>query len=325
VTDASGNTTQVSRKIEYTDPIPPEITLLGQAHMMLQLHKPYEEAGFTAMDNCDGDLTQKVTVSGDVDTGKAGIYVLTYLVEDSYGNVATAQRTVFVSAQPPVPGVPHTQYETPLPDNGKVIYLTFDDGPSVYTKELLDVLAKYNAKATFFVVGTNAAVRTGDLKSIVEGGHSVALHSMTHEFSKIYVNEDAFLEDIYDLQALIYENTGVTTTLLRFPGGTSNTISKNYCKGIMTQLVKTVTDLGFQYFDWNVDSNDAGGAKTADEVYRNVINGIGNMKKAYVLMHDTKGYSVDAVERIIQWGLENGYSFQALTSSSPAYHHGVNN
>ena len=121
------------------------------------------------------------------------------------------------------------------------------------------------------------------------------------------------------MQALIQQHTGLTTTLMRFPGGSSNRLQDNKCD--MSQLVKTVTDLGFQYFDWNVDSNDAGGAKTADEVYQNVISGIGNMKTACVLMHDIKGYSVDAVERIIQWGLQNGYTFQVLTPESPGFHH----
>ena len=93
----------------------------------------------------------------------------------------------------------------------------------------------------------------------------------------------------------------------------------------MTRLTKAVEAQGFQYFDWNVDSNDAGGAKTADEVYQNVIDGIQGKKNAIVLQHDIHGYSVDAVERIIQWGLACGYRFEALTSSSPTSHHPVRN
>jgi peptidoglycan/xylan/chitin deacetylase (PgdA/CDA1 family) len=178
-------------------------------------------------------------------------------------------------------------------------------------------------KATFFVIGNNANAQR--LQAIVAGGHSIAIHTMTHDFAEIYASEAAFLKDLYDTQALIYAHTGVRTTLMRFPGGTSNTVSRNHCKGIMTQLVQTVTDLGFQYFDWNVDSKDAGGAKTADEVYRNVTNGVDGLKIAYVLQHDTKGFSVDAVERIIQWGLENGYTFLPLTPESPAFHHKPNN
>jgi hypothetical protein len=86
-----------------------------------------------------------------------------------------------------------------------------------------------------------------------------------------------------------------------------------------------VEERGFTYFDWNVDSKDAGGAKTADEVYQNVINGCRNKKASVVLQHDIHGYSVDAVERIIQWGLANGYTFAALTPDSPTAHHPINN
>ena len=234
---------------------------------------------------------------------------------DDAGRATTAQRTVIVEAA--------KQPEIVQPE-GRVIYLTFDDGPSAYTEELLAILEKYNVKATFFVVGNNSNLAKR-LKAIADGGHSIGIHTMTHNFAQIYASEEAFLQDLYGMQALIYEHTGIHTTLMRFPGGTSNTISANYCKGIMTQLAKTVTALGFQYFDWNVDSDDAGRAKTAEQVYQNVVNGIGNMKVAYVLQHDSKAYSVDAVEKIIQWGLANGYTFLPLTTQSPAYHHGTNN
>jgi hypothetical protein len=93
----------------------------------------------------------------------------------------------------------------------------------------------------------------------------------------------------------------------------------------MTRLTKAVRDQGFQYFDWNVSSGDAGGAKTADDVYYNVINGVSNRRVSIVLQHDIQGFSVDAVERIIIWGLQNGYSFQALTPNSPTCHHEVKN
>jgi peptidoglycan/xylan/chitin deacetylase (PgdA/CDA1 family) len=231
-------------------------------------------------------------------------------VTDAKGRTTTVRRTVTVE--------PAKQPETVQPE-GKVIYLTFDDGPSSYTDKLLAVLAKYNVKATFFIIGENASQKR--LQAIVNGGHSIAIHTMTHDFAEIYSSEEAFLKDLYDTQTLIYEATGVKTTLMRFPGGTSNTVSRKHCKGIMTRLTQTVTDLGFQYFDWNVDSYDAGGAKTADEVYKNVTSGIKGLKTAYVLQHDSKGFSVDAVERIIQWGLENGYTFLPLTPESPAHHH----
>jgi hypothetical protein len=111
--------------------------------------------------------------------------------------------------------------------------------------------------------------------------------------------------------------------LTRFPGGSSNTISANYNKGIMTRLTKKLPELGYQYFDWNVDSNDAGGAKDADEVFKNVTEGVAKRQNSVVLQHDTKSFSIDAVERIIAWGLCNGYTFAPLNHDSPTSHHGV--
>lgn len=307
---------EISRTVHVVNTQPPVITLEGDAQIHLTLRAEYVEPGYRAANHSGADLTAQVQVAGEVDTTRAGTYTITYSVTDAAGRTTTVQRTVTVE--------PAQQPEVVQPE-GKVIYLTFDDGPGTHTERLLEVLDKYDVKATFFVVGTNAKIRPQLLKAIVDGGHSIGLHSMDHDFAKIYASQEAFLQDMYELQDLVEKHTGVTTTLLRFPGGTSNTVSKNYCQGVMTQLVEAVTDLGFQYFDWNVDSKDAGGAKTADEVYQNVIKGISGQKMTYVLQHDIKGFSVDAVEKIIQWGLENGYTFLPLTPESPAYHHGVNN
>ena len=127
------------------------------------------------------------------------------------------------------------------------------------------------------------------------------------------------------MQDIIYENTGVRTTLMRFPGGSSNTVSRESCQGVMTVLSEAVQDAGFQYFDWNVDSDDAGSARKAKTVYDNVVEGIRQTGVSLVLQHDIHPYSVEAVEDILQWGLNNGYTFAPLTQNSPGFHHGVNN
>ncbi len=204
---------------------------------------------------------------------------------------------------------------------GKVIYLTFDDGPGADTKRLLEVLAKYDVKATFFVVGT---ADISMLKDIADQGHAIGVHAYHHDYKEIYASEEAYFEDLLAMQQLIYDHTGVYTTLVRFPGGGSNTVSR-FNPGIMSRLTQAVQDMGFRYFDWNVDSNDAGGAKDAATVAANVIAGCGVRRVSVVLQHDTKGYSVDAVERIILWGLANGYTFLPMDSTSPTMHHGINN
>lgn len=126
------------------------------------------------------------------------------------------------------------------------------------------------------------------------------------------------------MQEIIYEKTGVTTWLMRFPGGSSNTVS-SFNKGIMSILTKAVEDAGYRYFDWNVDSDDAGGARKAETVLSNVTKGAARQKVSIVLQHDVHDYSVDAVEKIIRWGRENGYEFLPLSEDSPSMHHGVNN
>jgi peptidoglycan/xylan/chitin deacetylase (PgdA/CDA1 family) len=126
------------------------------------------------------------------------------------------------------------------------------------------------------------------------------------------------------MQQIIESETGVHTTLVRFPGGSSNTVSK-FNKGIMTRLSKLLGEMGFQYFDWNVNSGDAGQTTKTEEVVQFAIEGISHYDVAIVLQHDIKEYSVEAVEEIILWGLENGYRFLPLDPTSPNAHHKIRN
>ena len=313
VQDSSGNRTEVTRKIIYFDPVPPEITLQGNSKITITKGSKFTEPGYAATDNCDGDLTANVRIDGEVDTGKTGTYTLTYYVEDSYGNSATATRTVIVKAKP--------KAQNTVTPNGKVIYLTFDDGPGKYTAQLLDVLAKYDVKATFFVVNSGYS---GTMQRIVREGHSIGIHSATHDYITIYASEDAYFADLEKMQGIIESNTGVRTWLMRFPGGSSNTVS-SFNEGIMTRLTAAVEERGYRYFDWNVSSGDAGETKSTNQVYKNVISGVQKRDVSIVLQHDSKSYSVAAVEKIIQWGLENGYTFLPLDMTSPTAHHRVNN
>jgi peptidoglycan/xylan/chitin deacetylase (PgdA/CDA1 family) len=318
VKDSSGNETTVERPIIHGDITPPVLTLKGDKNITINAGSAYAEPGYTATDNIDGDITNKVQISGSVNIYHAGTYKLTYTVTDNHGNTATAERVVEVK--------PIKQSGTQVAD-GKVIYLTFDDGPGKHTQRLLDILAQYNAKATFFVVNTGYSMNKM-LNAIVDGGHCIAIHSKTHDYATIYSSEKAFFDDLYAMQKIIKDATGVTTTIMRFPGGSSNTISRKYCEGIMTQLTQAVKDQGFRYFDWNVSSGDAGGTKDTAQVVSNVIEGIkalGGKKPAVVLQHDIHGFSVDAVEQILIWGIQNGYRFEALTAASPRCEHQVQN
>lgn len=312
VMDSSGNPACVEREIPYFDPIPPEIRLEGGEQLTIASGTIYSEPGFTALDNADGDITELVEVEGEVVWYQPGTYEVVYRVSDVYGNMTEVIRTVEVAAQPR----PETVYP-----NGSVIYLTFDDGPGPYTGALLDVLKKYGVKATFFV--TNSG-HDSTMRRIANEGHSIGIHTMSHDYEAIYASPEAFFEDLYGMRDIIYRNTGVQTTLMRFPGGGSNLVS-SFNEGIMTILTEAVQDAGFQYFDWNVDSNDAGGALRAETVANNVIAGVQNHRVSIVLQHDIHDFSVEAVEDIIIWGLNNGYTFLPLTENSPTMHHTVLN
>lgn len=315
VKDSSGNETVAQRNILYNDMIPPVITLTGPKEMIIKAGSKYNEPGYTAIDEEDGNLTGKVKVEGKVDIYSSGVYTIKYTVADKYGNRSEETRTVTVEAI--------KQKDTIKPE-GKIIYLTFDDGPGPYTEKLLNVLEKYNVKATFFTVNTRSNY-SSMLTKEAKAGHTVAIHSLTHNYAEIYKNEAAYFADLGAMSDIIEQKTGKKPMLLRFPGGSSNLVSANYCKGIMSRLTRAVTDMGYKYFDWNVDSGDASGARNDKEVFENVIRGVRKYNISIVLQHDSKEFSVNAVEKIIVWGISNGYTFLPLDETSPEVHHPVAN
>lgn len=324
VADSSGNETEVTREIHYVRPPKPQIVLEGEQNMTVTAGDGSKLPGYTAKDYLGVDLTGQVVVTGSVDWEKAGKYEVVYTVEDAVGTKETVKRTVTVKEKPkPKPQPAPVTRPDPVIPNGRTIYLTFDDGPSKYTEKLLNVLKKYDVKATFFVVG-NARQYPEILKRMANEGHSVGIHSVSHDYQKIYASEKAFFADLTSMQSIIEDLTGIKTYLMRFPGGSSNMVS-SFNPGIMTRLTQKVEEAGFTYFDWNVSSGDAGQTTNTSKVYQNVINGVDGNKVSIVLQHDIKGFSVDAVEKIIQWGLANGYTFRALDETSYTSHHRINN
>ncbi len=206
---------------------------------------------------------------------------------------------------------------------GKVVYLTFDDGPSIYTNDILNTLDKYNVKATFFV--TCSGDINGLAKKILDKGHTLALHTCTHKYSNIYSSEDAYFNDLNEISTRVENITGYKSKYIRFPGGSSNTVSR-FNRGIMTRLTKKVQENGYKYYDWNIDSNDAAGANK-NQVYSNVIGALKNSNRTtnMVLMHDTKSSTKDALDNIIKDALDMGYTFSNINDYTSEIHHGVNN
>ena len=315
VSDSSGNKTSVQRTIEYNDGIAPTITLNGDSDITIKAGTRFEDPGCTAKDSHGNDISDSVSVSDNISTYRAGTYTITYSVTDKFGNETSIDRTVTVEA---------VKQTATTSSGNKVVYLTFDDGPGAHTQQLLDILDKYNVKVTFFVTNVNSGYENMIAKEAA-AGHTVAIHSASHDYKKIYSSVDAYFADLNEMSDIIYAQTAQRPKLIRFPGGSSNTVSLKYCSGIMTTLTKAVTDQGYKYFDWNVSSGDAGGTTSTEEVYQNVVNGMKSHNVSVVLQHDIKGFSVNAVERIIQWGLANGYTFLPLTTSTEDVHHGVNN
>lgn len=182
------------------------------------------------------------------------------------------------------------------------VYLTFDDGPSPNTDRILDILGQYDVKATFFVVGReNYADR---YRRIAEEGHTLGMHSFSHRYSEIYASLDAYRQDLTKLHDFLYELTGVDCNIVRFPGGSSNTISHVD----MRELTAYLDEENMLYFDWNVSGGDAaGGSQSAGQITENVLNNIDKYNNVVVLLHDAAGKdaTVEALPAIIEKILES--------------------
>ena len=211
-------------------------------------------------------------------------------------------------------------------DEGKkIMYLTFDDGPSANTQKILDILDQYNAKATFFVTGTNQKYNYL-IKEAHKRGHTVGLHTYSHDYAALYKSVDAYFDDLNKVGEMVKKEIGFVPRFIRFPGGASNTVSRKYCPGIMSTLVKEVKARGYQYYDWNADSTDASGNHVA--VSKLVANGTSSRaNNINLLCHDTdaKSTTVEALPAIITHYQQLGYQFKGIDEDSFTPHQKVNN
>lgn len=184
-------------------------------------------------------------------------------------------------------------------DGGRKVYLTFDDGPSSNTGEILDILAAYDVKATFFVVGKPEEKYQPLYKRIVEEGHTLAMHSYSHKYNEIYQSRESYIEDLTKLQEFLYETTGVWCRYCRFPGGSSNTVSRVD----MHELIAYLEEQDMTYYDWNVSSGDASASYISPEaVVRNSTARLAEFSEAIILLHDAsdKDSTVQALPKLIE-------------------------
>lgn len=197
----------------------------------------------------------------------------------------------------------------------KIACLTFDDGPSVNTEPILDILRQYDVPATFFVTAQDVNRQYLPLVAdIAAQGHQIALHSASHEYSQIYQSTEAFWLDIKQLRQELSPYIDVEQLhWLRFPGGSTNTVSHRYGgSDIMKRLIAQTEEKGYDWIDWNVCAEDATASHpNADRILKNIQKDAAGRDICVVLLHDTKatGQTVKALPRIIEWFQSEGYHF----------------
>lgn len=205
------------------------------------------------------------------------------------------------------------------------VYLTFDDGPSANTEKVLDILDQYGVKATFFVTGHDPDYR-GWIKEAYDRGHTIGMHTYSHDYATVYASVDAYFADLAQVAEVVKEQIGFVPYCIRFPGGTSNTISANYCAGIMTTLSQEVLARGYQYYDWNIGSADASGNTMPTETIVSSACQEG-WRNPMILFHDSapKTTTVEALPQIIEFYQSRGYKFAAITRDGFVSHHNAQN
>jgi peptidoglycan/xylan/chitin deacetylase (PgdA/CDA1 family) len=215
--------------------------------------------------------------------------------------------------------------QTPTkPMQPKFAYLTFDDGPSANTEQILNILQEYGVKATFFVIGSETEYGKHLYRRIVEEGHAIGLHSYNHVYADIYKSEEAFMESMYKLRNLIENTTGVRPDILRFPGGSNTSFITRYGgPDLAASLVARLHREGMQYFDWNVSSLDATKPVVDTKIITEAtLRGAQGRNQAIVLMHDApaKKTTVEALPAIIEGLQAQGYTFEVLKRDTPPVH-----
>lgn len=316
VIDEGGNITEKKGKVNLVkDDQAPKISELPVITIVKGNTIDYNQ-GVTISDNRDPNPVLDID-SSQVDINKVGTYIAVYTVSDRSGNKIEKKRKIKV--------VENTTIGHNEQNGEKIVNLTFDDGPSANTQKILEILDRYNVKATFFVTGNNQAYNHL-IKAAHDKGHTIALHTYCHDYPKIYASTSAYFDDLTKVGNMAKDLIGHVPKYVRFPGGASNTVSRKYCPGIMSVLSKELIARGYQYYDWNVDSTDASGNNVpVSKIVANATNS--NANNINILFHDTaaKSTTVQALPAIIENYLSRGYRFEAIDDSSFVPHQKVNN
>lgn len=205
-----------------------------------------------------------------------------------------------------------------LYDKEKKCYLTFDDGPSEITPQILDVLKQYKVKATFFVKGLNAAVYPQTVKMIYDAGHSIGNHTYSHDYNSVYAEtKEGFQNEVTACRDAIDKAIGkkYDNLLFRFPGGYTS-LTNETTKKLYRDSLK---ELGYKYIDWSCLTGDSNMENpTEDYIMETLRYSITNTRTGdiVVLLHDsaTKQITADTLPKVIEYLYDQGYSFEVLTN-----------
>ena len=199
----------------------------------------------------------------------------------------------------------------------KVVYLTFDDGPSAVTEEILDYMDGEGIQATFFVIGMETERAEKLLNRMKEEGHAVGLHSYSHDYGKIYASPDAFFSDQKKLRSYLEEKAGLSPSIFRFPGGSRNSTAPDW---VLAEIKARAQKENLSWFDWNAVASDSGSsAAPAETMAENIIESGGEKERILVLMHDNsiRTTAVPCLKIIVPYYREKGYRFEKLESDTP--------
>ena len=311
VEDEGKNITEKQTKITVLPPDTTPPTITGTKDYTLFVGEKADFSKNVTVSD-DRDTNPTLTINSDeIDFNTPGVYKIYYTATDKNKNETSITQNVTVKSV--------------VTDQNKTVYLTFDDGPSHNTSKVLEVLNRYNIKATFFVIGTNPQYYHL-IKEAHQQGHTIGLHSYSHNYSNVYASKESYFNDLNQIGEVVKNQIGYVPKYIRFPGGSSNTISANYTKGIMSDLSQAVHLKGYEYYDWNVGSGDADGNNVPfQKIIKNATNS--NANQIMILFHDTdaKNTTIEALPAIIEYYRVRGYQFKAINENSYVSHHGINN
>lgn len=277
----------------------------------IQLHRQQHECERLSMEMEQQRLSYQEELDQMAELETAAEVALNEMIQKQAEEEAKALTPEKIAYQQMYPDFYAPQELNAVKNEENVIYLTFDDGPSNRTPEILDILREKNVKATFFVVGQSDEDRLQWMKQIVDEGHTIGMHTYTHQYKKIYASVEAYLEDMYAIFTQIRETTGVTPTVFRFAGGSIN----NHNHGVYREIIAEMLRRGFVPHDWNVASADASSTPISSaQVLYNVVSGAQRVKRGVVLMHDSeyKYTTVEALPSMIDQLQEMGFKLDSL-------------